>query len=175
MPVHPIHLLHHPGHSSQDVDRICFAVARAGSGAQLRFDLSGDISSLALPDGSGGARRDELWQHTCFELFLRPDGVDAYYEFNFAPNGDWAAYAFSAYRKDGRDLDGPAPIIRTEKTLETLSVFVHLPELPMREAARLGPSAVIESKAGGLSYWALHQPTDKPDFHAAENFKIKLD
>ncbi|MEC7623147.1 MAG: hypothetical protein VYA25_03070, partial [Pseudomonadota bacterium] len=55
-------------------------------------------SELVLPAPAGKRREDGLWQTTCFELFLQPDGVSAYCEFNLSPSERWAAYDFSAPR-----------------------------------------------------------------------------
>ena len=67
---------------------------------EIRFRMDGDISRVRLPPAELARRRDGLWQHTCFEVFLRPDGSDSYHEFNFAPSGDWAAYRFAGRRLD---------------------------------------------------------------------------
>jgi len=48
-----------------------------------------------------GARKDELWHHTCFEAFLGLPGSDAYWELNVSPDGDWNLYRFSGYRSGG--------------------------------------------------------------------------
>ena len=39
---------------------------------------------------------------------------------------------------------------------------------------RIGLSAVIEDTAGSLSYWALHHPRSKPDFHHRGGFILRL-
>ena len=41
---------------------------------------------------------DELWQHTCFEAFVRASSGSEYYEFNFSPSTQWAVYRFTDYR-----------------------------------------------------------------------------
>ena len=46
-----------------------------------------------------GQRRDGLWQRTCCEAFIAATGQPGYLEFNFAPDGDWACYAFADYRQ----------------------------------------------------------------------------
>ena len=43
----------------------------------------------------------DLWRHTCFEAFIAVEGLPAYHEFNFAPSGEWAIYAFAGYRDGG--------------------------------------------------------------------------
>lgn len=178
MPDQPVLLSHHPTCARDGVDRLTFQIARAGDGVELRYDLSADLSALSIAETPGGHRRDGLWQHTCFEAFFMAEGMAGYIEFNFAPNGDWAAYQFAAYRQGGQDLETPAPKIETWQTEDGLSICVALAELPVAMKSgnvHVGPSAVIETRAGTKSYWALHHPANKPDFHDIENFKLSLD
>ena len=37
-------------------------------------------------------------------MFIRPEDGEGYYEFNFSPSGEWAAYRFSGYREGMADL-----------------------------------------------------------------------
>lgn len=178
MLAHTSLLAPHPGHSRTGVDGITVQAAREGARLRLVYELSGDTSAITLPSVPGCARRDELWKHTCFEAFVRGEGIDGYVEFNFAPNGDWAAYEFDGYRAGMRDLDCPAPQIETTLRSDGLTVTVETPALPAAfETGQvwLGPSAIVEDTAGSRSYWALHHPEDAPDFHHAENFKMRLD
>jgi hypothetical protein len=62
------------------------------------YAVTGRISDLAMPAVVTAARKDELWRHTCFEAFVGSSPDVAYYEFNFAPSTQWAAYRFSGYR-----------------------------------------------------------------------------
>jgi hypothetical protein len=174
----PVQLHAHPDCVSHGVERLLFQIARDGDGVQLRFDLVADLSTLSIAQSSVGQRRDGLWQHTCFEAFFAPENEAAYCEFNFAPNGDWAAYRFSDYRQNGQDLETPAPTIEAWQTADGFSMCVSLATLPealQSGAIRIGPSAVIEARDGTKSYWALHHPANKPDFHRIENFKLSLD
>lgn len=173
-----IQLRPHPDSPDPRVEAIWLRVSRDDGALSLRFALRGDLAHLILPSGTGGARRDGLWQHTCFEAFLRPAGTDAYVEYNFAPNGDWAAYQFDGYRGDRIDLDCPPPSIETKINPDSIDVTVKIPDLPetlKTSDLLLGPSAVIESQDGLRSYWALHHPLSKPDFHHIENFKIRVE
>ncbi len=137
----------------------------------------GGCEALRLPAVTGPLRMDGLWQTTCFELFLRPAGGDAYLEFNFSPSGAWAAYRFDHYRDGMADLKLP-----TEPHVErgdpgddyVVEADVDLSAMP---AGRLdlGLSAVIEETTGRKSYWALaHPPGDTPDFHHADCFAAVL-
>ena len=80
-------------------------------GWRIGFRIEGRTSSLRLPLPGIARRSDGLWQHTCFEAFLQADANDTYYEFNFAPSGEWAAYRFSGRRTDRSSPEMPAPSI----------------------------------------------------------------
>ncbi|GAO39682.1 hypothetical protein SCH01S_38_00220 [Sphingomonas changbaiensis NBRC 104936] len=147
------------------------SVRRARGYLRLRYRLAGDLDTLSIPARAGPARRDNLWQHTCFEAFVATGA--GYLEFNFSPSTEWAAYRFSGYREGMEQLDIPTPklrVSRTDQALE-LTVEVALPE----PATRLGLSAVVEEISGTKSYWALrHPPGDKPDFHHPDCFALEL-
>jgi hypothetical protein len=75
-------------------------------GLELTYRVEG--RALALPASAVPARADNLWKTTCFELFLGQAGT-TYREFNFSPSGQWATYAFAAYRESGHDAPMPLP------------------------------------------------------------------
>jgi len=146
----------------------------------MTFRLDGDISRISV--SSPGVRRigGQLWRHTCFEAFIAVEGQSAYHEFNFAPSGEWAVYAFSGYRDGGPLADEmmrPQIAVRsTDRRLE-LDALVRLDRLSTihpRARLRVGLSAVIEA-SDGFSYWAVRHPVDKPDFHNAEGFVVLLE
>ncbi|HET9915621.1 MAG TPA: DOMON-like domain-containing protein [Candidatus Binatia bacterium] len=149
---------------------------------QLHFTYvaKGNIGRLRLPAKSLPRRADRLWQHTCFEAFVRVAGDPSYYEFNFSPSGNWAAYWFRAYR-DGRPLPdqcgSPEIVVRCEADRIELDAVVRLDSLSSIHPGptlRLGLSAVIEANDGTLSYWALKHPGAKPDFHHPDSFALEL-
>ena len=177
MPEQRVFLKAHPAHPSEGIKSLCASIERHSDGLKLTYDLSGDLADLIVPAREAGIRRDELWKHTCFELFIS-DGGSAYFEYNFSPGGDWAAYQFSGYRVNGQDLDCTPPRISTSQTSDLLSVTVSLPELPDRLAPQppqVGLTAVIENVQGQGSYWALDHIDEAPDFHRAETFTLTLD
>jgi hypothetical protein len=159
------------------------AVAHLAAAAERRTDqslilsyaLTGDLDRLALPLPGPAARADGLWRHTCFEAFVAGAGTRAYCEFNFAPAGAWAAYAFSGYRQGMAPLAIAAPGMAWRRTPDRLELEVLLPcdALPPGPL-RLGLSAVIEAADARLSYWALRHPPGRPDFHHADAFALEL-
>src|SRR4051812_18284186 len=93
-------LVSHPLTPSQTVQSIVASIAVNETLLTLSFVVVGQVSHIRLPVRCDSSRADELWQHTCFELFARSPGTSAYSEFNFAPSTQWAAYRFSTYREE---------------------------------------------------------------------------
>ena len=138
------------------------------------FSVGAPASRFVIPEADEPSRTDELWKTTCYEAFLRETGGAAYQEWNFAPSGDWAAYAFNGYRDGRAELDvGAPPYLRMEDNLTWWSLGATIAV----EAGKnwdFNLSAVLEEKDGTKSYWALAHASDKPDFHAADCFVAKL-
>ncbi len=171
----------HPTSRAQSARGIQAQVGWGQGGAlALTFSLTGDVVRFRIPTPQPSRRADGLWQHTCFEVFIRHEGEPGYYEFNFAPSGAWAAYAFSRYR-DGAPLaqavDPRIAVRRAEQQLE-LDALIRLeclPLAPLCARLQLALSAVIEDKQGVLSYWALTHPPGRPDFHHPDAFVLELE
>jgi len=154
------------------------AEAARGPGGRLslRYRVTGDV--LRLPQPANGERVDDLWRHTCFEAFIQGAG-GGYYELNFAPSTQWAAYRLAAYRAGMAPAEGvPPPRVtlrqadgRYELTAEVL--LGALSDLPCA-TWRLGVCAVLEDVAGRISYWALAHAPGKPDFHHPDSFALDL-
>ena len=155
-----------------------------GVGVQLAWDEQGALwleycvhgaEALALPSEADPRRADGLWKTTCFELFCTKPDLAGYYEFNFSPSFEWAAYAFDGYRTGMRELSADDPEIQISSTGKHffLAAEPWPPEL-LLGATRLAPTAVIEETDGTKSYWALKHPADKPDFHHPDGFVLEL-
>jgi hypothetical protein len=123
---------------------------------------------------------DRLWEHLCFEAFLRRDGSAQYAELNFSPSSEWAMYSFSAYREGMKPLEPKVPpAIRVRRDEGALSLDAHIdlgPEMGMYAGHPLclALSAVVEDNAGKMTYWALAHPPGKPDFHHRDGFVLRL-
>jgi hypothetical protein len=180
-PMYDVQLARHPETIGEFVGGIEVRVSRSKDAlCTLAYILKGDLPLIRLPSHAVARRADRLWEHTCFEAFVRAKGQSAYYEFNFSPSGEWAAYAFRRYRDGGTtndDILDANITVRREGEVFELDTVVHLDHLPMisRDASlRLGLSAVIEDINGRLSYWALKHPLGKPDFHHPDNFALEI-
>ena len=146
----------------------------------LRYFLYGEMSALRFPPRSQIRRGEKLWKHCCFEGFLRIGQSQTYYELNFAPSYEWAAYTFDSYRQGMRDENEIAiqyvVTVSNEKDHELRVSYDigRLPELSCDAELHLGLSAVIEETNGNKSYWALAHPPGAPDFHHKDCFALKL-
>jgi len=170
-------LVRHPLSPASAIEGIHVTVTcLPGARLTLQYRLSGDISALVLPALAPPERADDLWKTTCFEAFLkRPDG-DQYSEFNFSPSTRWAVYVFDDYRAGMRPL-ASVVVSRTDMRIDTggfdLGIVVDLSgtRMPWQESDLLiGLSAVIETRDGARSYWALAHPPGEPDFHHGDCF-----
>jgi hypothetical protein len=176
------HVLHpHPNFPCAAVSAITVDVSRGAAGnLLLHYYISGDASLVvpSLLSPATGRRADELWQHTCFEAFVKPVGGDAYWEFNVVPTWDWQVYALSGYRTGrhpAEDVSEPSVAGRTGRNSWELRARLPLGGVVPNDVPwRIGLCAVIEDKDGAISYWALQHAPDKPDFHHDSAFALEL-
>jgi hypothetical protein len=144
------------------------------------YALHADMRHVRLPDSQGGARTDELWRHTCFEAFVTAADVVGYYEFNFSPARDWAAYCFEHYRHGmSAALLAAAPRLQVHSAPARLDLsatldLAGLADLTAAARLRVALAAVIEDDSGQLSYWSLQHAPGKPDFHHPDGFTLEL-
>ncbi|HLQ12883.1 MAG TPA: DOMON-like domain-containing protein [Steroidobacteraceae bacterium] len=161
------------------------ATLEPGGRLAVEFDVRGDLARLRLaPAAAAARRRKDLWQHTCFELFAGRDADTGYLEFNFAPSGDWAAWAFSDYRSGGRELEVARVLVSTLSVdsghwrLRAQAEFAAAPDVAASGGSTvawwLNLAAVIEDEDGALTYWAAHHSGARPDFHDRASFCVPL-
>jgi hypothetical protein len=164
----------HPGSASEAVRSIAARVHRTGEGIAVTYSLEGQLARLRIPPPRPPRIAARLWLHTCCEIFIARKGLSGYHEYNLAPSGEWAAYAFASYR-DGaalvdEKLDPRIAVRRSGEQLE-LDALIRVDQA----ALSLALSAVVEDEDGALSYWALKHPPGKPDFHHPDAFAAELD
>lgn len=181
-------------------DSLCDAVhclsarvdALRGRVLRIQFTLRGELHRICIPPAGCAERADQLWQHTCFEAFVRRVDMPGYLEVNLAPSGAWQAYCFSGYRQGMQPAELPSPPnvevhlrelatgsdqgpSNPEQVL-VLQARVQLPA-PYADASSglcLGLSAIVEDEAGTLSYWAVRHAPGRADFHHPDAFVLAL-
>ncbi len=171
----------HPGWSSPGSKRELFAQIELAPGpsVQLRYRLRGDLTRVAIAAPAASRRADKLWEHTCFEAFIAPEGSEHYVEINLAPSTEWAAYTFDRYRHGMRQLTlARPPTITVARETAELRVTADVDLSALGDAPlpwRVGLCAVVAETGGARSYWALRHPEPQPDFHAAAGFMLRLE
>ncbi len=132
---------------------------------------------MIVPPFAGRVRRDGLWQTTCFEMFVRPEGRQTYAEYNFSPSEAYAAYDFAGWREGMAERAiSHAPVITPRRAAGVLIVDVAIPlaDLPPLPAA-LSLTCVIEEEGDSKTFWAMdHGESAQPDFHQPACFAAAL-
>ena len=168
----PIFFLRPHAATPSPVTRIAVEVDRiAPDLLRLTYRIGGELARVAFPKPQGAARADGLWRHSCCEAFLA--AAAGYYEFNFAPSSQWAAYRFDGYRVGMRDAETEALTIAWDRDGEAAKLVATI-RLPSDVAGPLGLSAIIEDTSGNRSFWALAHLSREPDFHDAACFAAQL-
>ena len=175
-----VNLIHHPATPQSSVRKIT-AIINGGANEtlEIQYALDGKIDELWIPPTRSAQRKDNLWQHTCFEAFIAAPDDSSYIEFNFSPSGEWAIYTFDTYRSGMTAIDATPPIVTMHGNTNRLQLNANievssLPLLTSKSTLRLALAAVIENRHGDFSYWALAHPPGKPDFHHADSFALTL-
>lgn len=165
-----VELIPHPSNPPGPIERVSVMLERRGGRLWLRYVIEGRVDEVALPTTAAPERTDELWRHTCFEVFVETDG--GYREFNLAPSSQWASYRFTGYKQDMADADEVAVVAPLDLADDQIALEAEV-DLP-RPVGRLAVSAVIEASDGSISYWALAHPTPEPNFHHPDAFTLTL-
>ncbi|HSK87684.1 MAG TPA: DOMON-like domain-containing protein [Anaerolineales bacterium] len=164
------------------------SISRQNNLLALHYALAGHLADIFLPSPSASpSRKDELWKTTCFEIFLGIKEQPQYWEFNLSPSGDWNAYHMDAYRRVGfreeRSIQRLQVEVRkacvepgrNEAGRFTLDTSVDLkPILREDQLLEVGITAVIQTRDGNETYWALLHPASQADFHLRESFILAL-
>ena len=163
---------------SKSVSDLSAEIRRQVDGeVSIRYHLQAEVDELKIDRSGAAVRRDGLWKTTCFEAFFRQMGSDAYFEYNFAPSGAWAAYHFAGYRDGMTDLPmvrAPRIVCAVEQNQISLQTFFKLPDDLSQCDVSVAITAVIEEADGMKSYWSLAHPDSAPDFHHPDCFTFRL-
>lgn len=175
----PFSLLPFPAPSLPEV-QITGGMACENGVLAIHYLLSGKLDGIHIPAVSTKPRRrDALWKSTCFELFLASRDLPPYWEFNFSPAGDWNVYRMEAYRRIGFREETSIQRLQVEARQEAggfvLSATIDLnPVLEWDHPLDAGIAAIIKTKEGTESYWALAHPVAEADFHLRDSFTLVL-
>lgn len=171
-------LIPHPTTPCDVVTSLEASLEYSDTEVRLTYAVQGDLDNIRWPQPAPPLRTDHLWEHTCFEVFVRKNGEACYRELNFAPSTRWAAYGFKSYRACMAELQIPElPRIECRRGDRKMQMGVSIPKMAVLDGDgpwSIGLSAVLEELNGRKSYWALRHPSAQPDFHHADAFAMAL-
>ena len=161
--MHPLML--HVACDLGPIRAVTASVTATSQGCEAEFRLDGRVPAIILPPPAMAARRDNLWQTTCFEIFWQPLGDTRYREFNLSPSGQWAAYDFDSFREGMRDAPVDAIAIACSHDENGLVLKASIAAV-LPAPAQVALNAIVEHPDGGMQFWALGFPPGKPEFHS---------
>ena len=140
------------------------------------FTLIGPVENISFDKEQDTPKRtDNLWQRTCFEVFVKSDRSTNYWEYNLSPSLHWAVYGFEKYR-DGKfdELSVTEIAIRTrsDKQAFELESTIPLPVNLSGKNLKIGLSCVVQDKNGVIYYYALKHTQAQADFHDEDSFIV---
>lgn len=154
-------------------------IYRSSNIIAVRYELTGLMAGLVIPSPAAGpSRKHSLWKDTCFELFLGTWTSPRYWEFNISPSGHWNVYRFNDYRQGMQEEPAVTSLpFHIESRQDGLLVCLEFPAdaiIPADQSVEAAVTAVVKTKDGGMTYWALVHPGQQPDFHRRDGFIIEL-
>lgn len=153
-----------------------------GGMLKVAYELIGDIDQLLLPDPLlSPGRVIGLWESTCFEMFIKNGTDEQYLEFNVSSEYNWNVFHFPNKKARLKEYQGISNLgvsaVTSEKNF-CLSYWIPLDKLPshfwMDGNMNIGLTAVVESKQGTITHWALKHADTKPNFHHEDSFIFHL-
>ena len=152
---------------------------RTDNELHIKYLLQGDLSTIIIPqENKIHSRQYDLWEHTCFEFFLRLKDTTEYWEFNLSPSGNWNVFHFLDYRLNIAEEQAfsslPFTTFQNQDSLE-LEVNIDLDTINIaKKDLDIAITTVVENKDRQLSYWALAHPATEADFHHQDSFIISI-
>jgi hypothetical protein len=145
-------------------------IVRSGETIEVIFNWQDDDGKIVFSNEPRDGRFSGLWQQTCFEMFIQPEGGKSYYEINLTPQRAWNVFSFEDYRLpqppaefSGAELKSFSYEPGKLRALFTLKGA-------QLEKVKASYCAVIVLKDTGVSYWSVKHADSKPNFHHFESF-----
>lgn len=153
-------------------------ISKSVTGLVINFVVQGACDEILWPlKNYTPQRKDNLWQHTCFELFISDTDNKPYVEYNFSPSFDWNATLFHDYRKPSGPANCEPPqnkILQRSGSRHEYQIALPLTKFETVQPLNLGITTIIESNDSQMLYFALIHTADKPDFHRRDSFVLNL-
>ncbi|MEH2300465.1 MAG: DOMON-like domain-containing protein [Nostoc sp.] len=173
--------------------KIAGNIARNSNQLAIRYMLEGDLKEIVLAfaqrlvekptvgiasPSNAPSRKHELWEDTCFELFVGIKDSARYWEFNLSPAGHWNVYRFDGYRQGMREETAFTILpfnVQNQADGLALVLNVDLGKIVSAEQAiEVAITTVIKHRDGEVTYWALTHQSAEADFHLRDSFIVEL-
>lgn len=153
-------------------------IQRQQNQLEITYQVSGGSLAIVPEPAVTPTRQYELWEHTCCELFLKPQNGTQYWEFNLSPARHWNVFRFPDYRQDiAEEMAFDSLPFAVERDEDVLQVYLKVDLnkiIAPEQNLKIGVTTVVEDRDKRLSYWALTHPASQPDFHHRDSFTINL-
>ena len=154
-------------------------ITRRSNTLAIRYTLLGYLEEFVIPPLTDmPARKNELWQETCFEFFLAVKNSQQYWEFNLSPAGHWNVYRFAAYRQGMQEEVAFTSLpfrVQNQSDYLLLALELDLDKIVQADQTlEVAISAVIRLGNGEVTYWALTHCGTQADFHRRDSFIVEL-
>lgn len=169
----------HPRTASLPGITMTGSLTRKGSRFSIGYRLAGPLKEIDIPSPAiPPARRIGLWERTCFEFFLSREQSPGYWEFNLSPSGEWNVFRFEKVRQGLVEEPAFSALpFRVSKKSDHLSLDLQFDSgciIEPDQALEVAVSAVIRTKEGQETLWALTHPGPEADFHHRDGFILRL-
>lgn len=136
----------------------------------VSFSVSGNLEAYQIPTKQKQKRDNNLWESTCFELFLANSEMDGYYELNLSPSLAWNLYYLSDYRATPKEV-----CIKNEIEIETFHNEDSLKlsckfEMKTDVFNLYNVAVILLTQSNQRHFWSVHHRSEEADFHDKDNF-----
>ena len=108
-------------------------------------------------------RRDEIWKHSCFEVFWGEFSDTSYWELNLNPSQHWNLYRFQSERSPQPPTPDHTFVVEGIQWAATKAEV--LVRGPWGSTGFQGTFCAVTELANEKLYWATTHSSSKPDFH----------
>ncbi len=135
------------------------------------FNKTKPNSDFKFPRNDLGQRKMNLWEDTCFELFLGSYRQSGYLEFNVSGEGDWNVFLLADYRSNLEEMKESKLVkFNLDKTKLGFEVNVEFQISNLNKIFSYAEElfvnlTVVTYTSRGVQYYAKNHPEAKPDFH----------
>jgi len=130
--------------------------------------VKGDLDQFNFDEAQELKRQNELWQGTCFELFLANKKSNEYIELNLTPSLAWNLYHFDNEREGMSEISVKnKPLIKSSKigNRYRLRYDLNLENFTLDKETLFNATAILLRKDGERTFWSPLDMREKPDFH----------